>query len=422
MLVRLCADTPPSPTILEHLESSASTSRNIRSDSSSSRDSSMAPLSSLEYRESIIENCEFFVGIDDCITIITAKDPGTGLFKSYAIRGNSLGREVILASDAFDTRHQAIDSLDAKSCEAVHHYIESNGFSWPPDLKKARLDESYYSDAEEEDDVDDDGEGGGNGSLQDGEDDDDDVASIRSGKSTSSTAAPSEEEWDSSDDEAYGVVDAATTPLRPGSSAPRSSPSARKPLPPGSKAYSNTNSNSSSTKQIPSPPATKKNSGGGGGGGIPKPPTTVKGRRPIGPMSGIAPYVEDDSEAESFHHHPHPPPPGVHPRDMIPAPLGHHRAFQRTSPAAATSFFHASPPEPSDAGRTYGARPPRAAARCLRSVWSSPSAATADYWYCSCHGPPCPPPAATLGSAAAILASTPPPPPPPTRPRSRLHR
>ncbi|RYP45167.1 hypothetical protein DL768_008440 [Monosporascus sp. mg162] len=64
---------------------------------------------------------------------------------------------------------KAFESLFTKSCEAVHHYVVTNGFSNPPDIKKTKLDS------------------------------DDDTASAVSGRSESSTAAFSD--CDSSEDE-----------------------------------------------------------------------------------------------------------------------------------------------------------------------------------------------------------------------------
>ncbi|RYP07303.1 hypothetical protein DL764_002618 [Monosporascus ibericus] len=63
----------------------------------------------------------------------------------------------------------AFESLFTKSCEAVHHYLDTNGFSNPPDIKKTKFDS------------------------------DDDTASAVSGQSESSAAALSES--DSSEDE-----------------------------------------------------------------------------------------------------------------------------------------------------------------------------------------------------------------------------
>ncbi|CAJ2506171.1 Uu.00g003010.m01.CDS01 [Anthostomella pinea] len=125
-----------------------------------------------DYRTQVIDNCEFFVGRDDIVTVVTVKEP-TGDFKAYAIRCNDVARDALVSSDSFDTVQKAIESLHMKSAEAVHQYITTNGFSMPPDLKGAKLD----SDA------------------------DDDAASLASsGQTASSTAALSE--WDSSDEEA----------------------------------------------------------------------------------------------------------------------------------------------------------------------------------------------------------------------------
>ncbi|KAI1640214.1 hypothetical protein F4809DRAFT_637884 [Biscogniauxia mediterranea] len=126
-----------------------------------------------DYRTQVLDNCEFFVGRDDIVSVITVKD-GLGNYKAYAIRSNEDSREALLSSESFDTVHKAIESLHTKSSEAVHQYIKTNGFSNPPDLKKAGL----------------------------CSDEDDDTTSEVTRHSSSSTAAPSEEEWNSSDDEA----------------------------------------------------------------------------------------------------------------------------------------------------------------------------------------------------------------------------
>ncbi|KAI0597671.1 hypothetical protein F4775DRAFT_593140 [Biscogniauxia sp. FL1348] len=126
-----------------------------------------------DYRSQVLDNCEFFVGRDDIISVITVKD-GVGNYKAYAIRSNEDSREALLSSESFDTIHKAIESLHTKSSEAVYQYIKTNGFSNPPDLKKAGL----------------------------CSDEDDDTISEVTRRSSSSTAAPSEEEWNSSDDEA----------------------------------------------------------------------------------------------------------------------------------------------------------------------------------------------------------------------------
>ncbi|KAI1378329.1 hypothetical protein F4677DRAFT_391386 [Hypoxylon crocopeplum] len=139
---------------------------------------SMAPFSAtFDYRSQIIDNCEFFVAKYDIVSVITAKD-AVGDFKAYAIRSNEDTRTALLSSDPCGSALKAIESLHTKSCEAANHYITTNGFSYPPDLKKTRLDE------DEKDD----------------EDDDEDAASVVSGHSASSTVALSC--WGSSDDEA----------------------------------------------------------------------------------------------------------------------------------------------------------------------------------------------------------------------------
>ncbi|KAI1085771.1 hypothetical protein F5B20DRAFT_16984 [Whalleya microplaca] len=141
-------------------------------------DCSMA-LAGFDYRSQIRDNCEFFVGKDEFVSVITTKKPAGG-FKAYAIRTSEESRDALLFSDVCDSHHSAIQSLHTKSCEAVQQYITTNGFSHPPDLKKTKL-------------VEDENDGG--------EDDNEDAASVVSGRSVSSTVALSDE-WGSSDEEA----------------------------------------------------------------------------------------------------------------------------------------------------------------------------------------------------------------------------
>ncbi|XXH04781.1 hypothetical protein Hte_011203 [Hypoxylon texense] len=140
----------------------------------------MAP-AKFDYRSQIIDNCEFFVAKYDIVTVITVRDP-KGLYTAHAIRSNQDSREALLSSDPSDVVLKAISSLHAKSSEAAHHYITTNGFSHPPDVKRTRFDE----DERDED--------------NDNDNDNDDAASFVSGHSASSTAALSY--WGSSDDEA----------------------------------------------------------------------------------------------------------------------------------------------------------------------------------------------------------------------------
>ncbi|KAI1417783.1 hypothetical protein F5Y13DRAFT_62422 [Hypoxylon sp. FL1857] len=133
-----------------------------------------------DYRSQIIDNCEFFIAKYDIVSVITTKD-AIGDYKAYAIRSNEESRDVLLSSDPCNAAWRAIESLHTKSCEAAHQYITTNGFSYPPDLKKSGLG------SEDEKD-------------EDNDDEDDDAASVVSGRSASSTVALSY--WGSSDDEA----------------------------------------------------------------------------------------------------------------------------------------------------------------------------------------------------------------------------
>lgn len=152
------------------------------------QESSMALIPvKFDYRSQIIDNCEFFVAKYDIVSVITSKD-AIGDYKAYAIRSNEDSRDVLLSSDPCNAAWRAIESLHTKSCEAAHQYITTNGFSYPPDLKKSRLDEDDEKDEENDDE-------------------DEDAASVVSGRSASSTVALSY--WGSSDDEA------AMTPASP---------------------------------------------------------------------------------------------------------------------------------------------------------------------------------------------------------------
>ncbi|KAI0840568.1 hypothetical protein F5Y06DRAFT_243320 [Hypoxylon sp. FL0890] len=131
-------------------------------------------------RSQIIDNCEFFVAKYDIVSVITTKD-AVGDFKAYAIRSNEDSRDVLLSSEPCNEAWRAIESLHTKSCEAAHQYITTNGFSYPPDLKRTKL-------------VDEDEKN------EESDDEDEDAASVVSGHSASSTVALSY--WGSSDDEA----------------------------------------------------------------------------------------------------------------------------------------------------------------------------------------------------------------------------
>ncbi|KAI2466590.1 hypothetical protein F4781DRAFT_349777 [Annulohypoxylon bovei var. microspora] len=150
----------------------------------------MESLTRFDYRSQIIDNCEFFVSKYDVVQVIAVKD-ALGAFKAYAVRSNENSREALLSSDPCDTVMSAIESLHTKSCEAAHNYITTNGFSYPPDLKKTKLDSSDDDDDDKDEEEDED-------------EDDADVASIVSGHSASSTVALSY--WGSSDDEAAAMT------------------------------------------------------------------------------------------------------------------------------------------------------------------------------------------------------------------------
>ncbi|KAI1744011.1 hypothetical protein F4680DRAFT_456630 [Xylaria scruposa] len=126
-------------------------------------------------RTQIIDNCEFIISKDDIVQVIISRDPVDKLFKAHAVKCNEDNREHILVSEPCENAQKAIESLQAKSCEAVHDYITTHGFLAPMDSKLASLEPIF-------------------------DDDDDDAASIISGHSDSSTAALSE--WGSSGDEA----------------------------------------------------------------------------------------------------------------------------------------------------------------------------------------------------------------------------
>ncbi|KAK7751586.1 hypothetical protein SLS62_006411 [Diatrype stigma] len=123
----------------------------------------MAQSTSLNFcRNQLIEdNCEFISNKDDYISVVTERTPG-GDYKAFVLRSNDDCREPLISSDPAETLHKAFDSLLVKSCEAVYHYRGTNGFSNPPDIKKANFDA------------------------------DDDSASAMSGGSESSTATYSE--------------------------------------------------------------------------------------------------------------------------------------------------------------------------------------------------------------------------------------
>jgi hypothetical protein len=130
--------------------------------------------STFDIRAHIIDNCEFIVGKDGIVQVITSKDSAGKRFRAYAIRCNGDTREPVLVSEPCEGGHKAVESLYTKSCEAIHNYITTNGFANPPNLKAASLELDM--------------------------DDDDDTASIISNHSKSSATALSE--WGSSGDEA----------------------------------------------------------------------------------------------------------------------------------------------------------------------------------------------------------------------------
>ncbi|KAK8049993.1 hypothetical protein PG994_011723 [Apiospora phragmitis] len=132
------------------------------------------------------ENCEFLTAKAEFISIITAKEP-TGKIKAIVLRttNNSETREPLIASDPFDTVQAAIESLHAKSSEAVQLYIMTNGYAEPRDL----------------DEVKDDG--------GDEDDNEDDNASVVSSDSAASSNAPSV--WSATSDTAAEVITPAQT-------------------------------------------------------------------------------------------------------------------------------------------------------------------------------------------------------------------
>ncbi|KAI1807975.1 hypothetical protein F4811DRAFT_549404 [Daldinia bambusicola] len=144
----------------------------------------MAPATMVfDYRGQIIDNCEFFLAKHDVVSVVTVKHV-LGDFKAYAIRSNQSSREALLSSASRSTPLLAIESLHAKSCEAVQHFINTNGFSYPPDLKKTRFDDDDDDDNDDDDDDNDEDE-----DEEDGNDDDD-IASIFSNLLSDRPALP----------------------------------------------------------------------------------------------------------------------------------------------------------------------------------------------------------------------------------------
>ncbi|KAI1467162.1 uncharacterized protein F4812DRAFT_451478 [Daldinia caldariorum] len=144
----------------------------------------MAPSTMVfDYRGQIIgkylanHNCEFFLAKHDVVSVVTVKHV-LGDFKAYAIRSNQSSREALLSSDSRSTPLLAVESLHTKSCEAVQQFINTNGFSYPPDLKKTRFDDD---DDEDDDDEDEDEEDGN---------DEDDIAPIFSNLLSDHPAPP----------------------------------------------------------------------------------------------------------------------------------------------------------------------------------------------------------------------------------------
>ncbi|KAI6092352.1 hypothetical protein F4821DRAFT_133738 [Hypoxylon rubiginosum] len=275
-------------------------------------ENSMAPFSaSFDYRSQIIDNCEFFVAKYDIVTIITVRDP-SGLFKAYAIRSNQDSRDVLLASEPSDVVLKAISSLHAKSCEAAHHYIATNGFSHPPDLKKTRFDE--------EDERDEDN------------DDNDDAASFVSGHSASSTAALSY--WGSSDDEA------ATTPA---SSADPHTGDRRRGN--GNEKGNNNNVNNTSRRRSSKPPASNKKQ------------QQQARESTSSPRFPTEPY--DTEEEEEHQIQPHQLPPPHHQQHLPPRVRLLSPVRSATSSAANTgSSYRPPPPPPGWTGPQHMPMPP----------------------------------------------------------------
>ncbi|KAI0024821.1 hypothetical protein F4780DRAFT_478768 [Xylariomycetidae sp. FL0641] len=127
----------------------------------------------LVYQEQVRENCEFFIGKDDFVSVIVSKDV-VGKFKAYAIRHGDGTREPIVASEALDSAQESLESLLSKSCEAVHQYISTNGFALPPDLKASTLDSEF---------------------------DDEEGRSVGYDGSSAASSTAALSEWDSSEDE-----------------------------------------------------------------------------------------------------------------------------------------------------------------------------------------------------------------------------
>ncbi|RYP79737.1 hypothetical protein DL770_006526 [Monosporascus sp. CRB-9-2] len=84
-------------------------------------------------------NCEFISAKDDYISVVTQRTL-KGEYKAYVLRSKDDLRESLVSSDSVETLQNAFESLFIKSCEAVHHYVATNGFSNPPDIKKTKYD------------------------------------------------------------------------------------------------------------------------------------------------------------------------------------------------------------------------------------------------------------------------------------------
>ncbi|KAI1096503.1 hypothetical protein F5B19DRAFT_149489 [Rostrohypoxylon terebratum] len=152
-----------------------------------------------DFRSQVIDNCEFVVSKYDVVQVIIAK-VATGHFVAHAVRSNEKSRDTLICSEPRDTPQDAIESLHNKSCDAVQNYINTNGFSYPPDPK------TKFDSLDSDDEADDDDRVE---EVDDEDDDDADVASINSGRSASSTVALSY--WGSSDDEAAAMTPASSS-------------------------------------------------------------------------------------------------------------------------------------------------------------------------------------------------------------------
>ncbi|KAI1180170.1 hypothetical protein F4777DRAFT_531235 [Nemania sp. FL0916] len=148
----------------------------------SSSTSSPVVLDVFDTRTQIVDNCEFIIGKDDeTVQVITSKNHSDKLFRAYAIQGNGATRTTLLRSEPCENAQKAVESLLAKSSEAIDSHLTTGGV--PTVRTGPRFPVRVPNKAQSEPRM-----------------DDDDAASIISGRSDSSTAAFSE--WGTSGDEA----------------------------------------------------------------------------------------------------------------------------------------------------------------------------------------------------------------------------